>query len=76
MFKKNFDEAANCATIPAEARSLSIRNDHAGSSNLTVMPQHVLEEVTWVKSSKYQSPVIINEIIDSVDGPQSFMITS
>ena len=44
-------------------QGLSIRNDHAGGSNLSVMLQHVLEDVTWVKSGKYQSPEIINEMI-------------
>ncbi len=45
-------------------QGVSIRNDHAGGSNLTVLLEHVLDEKLWVKGNKYQSPEIINEIIE------------
>ena len=44
-------------------QGLSIRNDHAGGSNLTIMLQQVLDEVAWVETNEYQSPEIINEMI-------------
>ena len=44
-------------------QGLSIRNDHAGGSNLTIMLQQVLDEVAWVETNKYQSPEIINEMM-------------
>ena len=45
-------------------QGLSIRNDDAGGSNLTVLLEHVLDEKSWVEGSKYQSPEIINKIIE------------
>ena len=44
-------------------QGLSIRNDHSGGSNLTVMLQDVLDESSWVECKKYQSPEIVNEIV-------------
>ena len=44
-------------------QDISIRNDHAGTSNLTVMLQHVLSELPWVDNHKFQSLEIINEMI-------------
>ena len=41
----------------------SIRNNHAGGSNLIVMLQHVLGQLTWVDDHKYQSEEIISEMI-------------
>ena len=45
-------------------QGLSIRNDHSGGSNLTVLLETVLEENSWVSDKKYQSPEIINEMIE------------
>lgn len=45
-------------------QGIAIRNDHVGGSNLTIMLQMVLEESTWVKDGKYQSPECINEMIE------------
>jgi len=39
--------------------SLSIHNDHAGGSILSVLLETVLEENNWVSDKKYQSPEII-----------------
>ena len=44
-------------------QGLSIRNDHSGGSNLTVMLQNILDESSWVECKKYQSPEIVNEIV-------------
>ena len=44
-------------------QGLSIRNDHSGGSNLTVMLQDVLDESSWVERKKYQSPEIVNEMV-------------
>ncbi len=45
-------------------QGVSIRNDHAGGSNIIVLLEHMLDEKLWVKGNKYQSPEIINEIIE------------
>ena len=45
-------------------QGLAIRNDHAGGSNLTVMLQMVLDEDQWVQDKRYQSPEIVNELIE------------
>ena len=45
-------------------QGMAIRNDHAGGSNLTVMLQQVLDEGSWVSENKYQSPEVINELIE------------
>lgn len=45
-------------------QGLSIRNDHAGGSNLSVLLETVLEENNWVSDKKYQSPEIINIMIE------------
>ena len=45
-------------------QGLAVRNYHAGGSNLTVLLQTVLEEEKWVQDSKYQSPEIVNELIE------------
>ena len=45
-------------------QGLAIRNDHAGGSNLTVLLQMVLDEDRWVQESRYQSPEIVNELIE------------
>ena len=45
-------------------QGLALRNDHAGGSNLSVMMEQVLKEELWVKDKKYQSPEIINEIVE------------
>ena len=45
-------------------QGLSIRNDHAGGSNLSVLLETVLEENNWVSDKKYQSPEIVNEMIE------------
>ena len=45
-------------------QGLSIRNNHSGGSNLTVLLETVLEENSWVSDKKYQSPEIINEMIE------------
>ena len=44
-------------------QGIAVQNDHAGGSNLTIMMQHVLNEKLWVNENKYQSPEVINEII-------------
>ena len=44
-------------------QGIAVRNDHAGGSNLTIMMQHVLNEKLWVNENKYQSPEVINELI-------------
>ena len=44
-------------------QGLSIRNDHSGGSNLTVMLQDVLDESLCVEFKKYQSPEIVNEMV-------------
>ena len=36
----------------------------SGSSNLSVLLETVLEENNWVSEKKYQSPEIINEMIE------------
>ena len=43
---------------------MSICNDHAGGSNLSVLLETVLEENKWVSDKKYQSPAIINEMVE------------
>ena len=45
-------------------QGLPVRNDHAGGSNLTVLLEKVLDEKRWVNENKYQSPEIINEMIE------------
>lgn len=45
-------------------QGLAVRNDHAGGSNLTIMLQTVLDEDTWVQDKRYQSPEIVNELIE------------
>lgn len=45
-------------------QGISLRNDHAGGSNLTMMLEQVLEETSWVKENKYQSPECVNEMIE------------
>ena len=45
-------------------QGLAIRNDHAGGSNLTVLLQMVLDEDKWVQDNRYQSPEIVNELIE------------
>ena len=45
-------------------QGLAIRNDHPGGSNLTIMLQTVLDEDRWVQDKRYQSPEIVNEIIE------------
>ena len=45
-------------------QGLAIRNDHVGGSNLTVLLQMVLDEDKWVQESRYQSPEIVNELIE------------
>ena len=45
-------------------QGLAVRNDHAGGSNLTIMMQLVLNEKLWVSENKYQSPEVINELIE------------
>ena len=42
-------------------QGLSVRNDHSGGSNLSVLLEGVLDEQLWIKESKYESPEIINE---------------
>ena len=44
-------------------QGLAIRNDHAGGSNLSVILDQVASESAWVKEGKYQSPLIVNELI-------------
>ena len=36
-------------------QGLTIRNDHSGGSNLTVMLEMVLNETSWVTANKYRS---------------------
>ena len=43
---------------------MPIRNNHAGGSNLSVLLETVLEENKWVSDKKYQSPEIINEMVE------------
>lgn len=45
-------------------QGLPVRNDHTGGSNLTVLLETVLDEKSWVHEKKYQSPEIINEMIE------------
>lgn len=45
-------------------QGLPIRNNHAGGSNLSVLLENVLEENKWVSDKKYQSPEIINEMVE------------
>ena len=45
-------------------QGISLRNDHAGGSNLTIMLEQVLDESSWVKENKYQSPECVNEMIE------------
>lgn len=45
-------------------QGLSMHNDHAGGSILSVLLETVLEENNWVSDIKYQSPEIINEMIE------------
>ena len=45
-------------------QGLSIRNDHSGSSNMSVLLDKVLDEKLWVTENKYQSPEIVNEMIE------------
>ena len=44
-------------------QGIPIRNNHTGGSNFTIILQHVLGELAWVDDYKYQSPEIINEMI-------------
>ena len=44
--------------------SLAIRNDHASGSNLKILLQMVLDEDNWVQENRYQSPEIVNELIE------------
>ena len=44
-------------------QGISLCNDHAGGSNLTIMLEQVLDESSWVKENKYQSPECVNEIM-------------
>ena len=45
-------------------QGLAIRNDHAGGSNLTVLLETVLDEDKWVEDGRYQSPEIVNELVE------------
>ncbi len=45
-------------------QGLAVRNDHAGGSNLTVLLQTVLDEDKWVEDGRYESPEIINELME------------
>ena len=45
-------------------QGLAIWNDHAGGSNLKILLQMVLDEDNWVQENRYQSPEIVNELIE------------
>ena len=45
-------------------QALPVRNDNAGGSNLSVLLESVLDESRWLKDGKYQSPEVINELIE------------
>jgi hypothetical protein len=45
-------------------QGLAVRNDHSGGSNLSIMLQHVLDDNVLIKKDKYQSPEIVNELIE------------
>ena len=42
---------------------LAVRNDHSGGSNVTLMLEMVLDQVSGVATKNYQSPDIVNEMI-------------
>ena len=45
-------------------QGIAICNNHAGGSNLSIILKKVLDESSWVKEGKYQSPECINEMIE------------
>ena len=45
-------------------QALPVRNDNGGGSNLSVLFESVLDESRWLKDGKYQSPEVINELIE------------
>jgi hypothetical protein len=44
-------------------QGLAVQNDHSGGSNLSAMLNLALNESSWVKDGKYESPQVVNEII-------------
>ena len=45
-------------------QGLAIQNDHGGGSNLKILLQMVLDEDNWVQENRYQSPEIVNKLIE------------
>ncbi len=57
-------------------QGISVRNDHSSGSNLTVLLKQVLGECNWVKENKYQSPEVINELINLMANKVLFSLLS